>query len=63
MRGILIVACEKVAYQKPDIVLLKFNPNGDPGLDVITRLLESSSQTRIILLVTTEDLQLCAQAI
>jgi two-component system, NarL family, nitrate/nitrite response regulator NarL len=54
---------ETIACQKPDIILLKLNPNGEPGLDVITRLLETSSETRIILLTTTEDNQYCSQAI
>ena len=54
---------ETVACQKPDIILLKLNPNGEPDLDVITRLLETSSESRIILMTTTEDHQFCSQAI
>jgi two-component system, NarL family, nitrate/nitrite response regulator NarL len=54
---------EKVACQKPDVVLLKLSPNGNPGLDVITALLETSGHSRIILLVSIEDQQLCSQAI
>jgi two-component system nitrate/nitrite response regulator NarL len=54
---------ENIACQKPDIILLKLNPHGEPGFDVITRLLETSSETRIILMTTTEDNQFCSQAI
>jgi two-component system, NarL family, nitrate/nitrite response regulator NarL len=58
-----IMGLEMVEGQKPDIVLLKFNPSGDPGPEVITRLLETSSQIRIILMTTNEDLQVCSLAI
>jgi two-component system, NarL family, nitrate/nitrite response regulator NarL len=56
-------ALEMVSLQKPDIVLLKLNPAGDPGLDVIPRLLQLCGQIRIILMTTTDDLQICSQAI
>jgi two-component system nitrate/nitrite response regulator NarL len=57
------VGLEMVARQKPDIILLKLNPTGDPGVDVIPRLLEAWNQTRIILMTTTDDFQICTQAI
>ena len=57
------VAREKVACQNPDIILLKLNPQGDPDLEIIPRLLEISNQTRIILLISTEDFSVCSQAI
>jgi DNA-binding NarL/FixJ family response regulator len=57
------MALGMVASQKPDIILLKLNPAGDPGLDVIPRLLETCGQTRIILMTTTDDYQTCSQAI
>ena len=52
-----------VADQKPNIILLKLNPAGDPGLDVISRLIQTWKQARIILMTTTEDRQVCQQAI
>lgn len=54
---------EMVACQKPDIILLKLNNSGDLGLDVIHRILETWSQTRIILLTTNDELQTCIQAV
>jgi two-component system nitrate/nitrite response regulator NarL len=57
------VGLEMVARQKPDIILLKLNPAGDPGVDVIPHLLEAWNQTRIILMITTDDFQICTQAI
>jgi two-component system, NarL family, nitrate/nitrite response regulator NarL len=59
----LTIGLEMVASQKPDIILLKLNPIGDPNLEVITQLLETSSQTRIILMTTSEDKQVCSLAI
>jgi two-component system, NarL family, nitrate/nitrite response regulator NarL len=56
-------ALEMVASEKPDIILLKLNPKGDPGLDIIPRLLETCSQARIILITTTEDHEILSQAI
>jgi DNA-binding NarL/FixJ family response regulator len=52
-----------VADQKPDIILLKLNPAGDPGLDVISRLIKTWKRARIILMTTTEDPLVCLQAI
>jgi DNA-binding NarL/FixJ family response regulator len=57
------VGIEMVASQKPDIILLKLDPGGGTNLEVITKLLESSSQTRIILMTTSEDKQVCSLAI
>ena len=54
---------EIIASQKPDIVLLKLSVIGDLGMDIIPRILETSDQTRIILLITTDDLQVCSQAV
>jgi two-component system nitrate/nitrite response regulator NarL len=56
-------ALEMVASQKPDIILLKLNPSGDPDLNVIPSLLEACNQSKIILLTTTDDYQTCTQAI
>jgi DNA-binding NarL/FixJ family response regulator len=52
-----------VADQKPDIILLKLNPFGDPGLDVITRLLKTWNQARIILMTSTDEPESCIQAV
>ncbi len=52
-----------VADQKPDIILLKLNPAGNPGLDVISQLINTRKQARIILMTTTDDPQVCLQAI
>jgi len=52
-----------VADLKPDIILLKLHPAGDPGLDVISQLKRTCKEARIILMTTTEDLQVCLQAI
>jgi two-component system nitrate/nitrite response regulator NarL len=57
------LALDMIAHQKPDIVLLKLNPTSDPEVDIIPRILETWNQTRIILMVTTDDLQIRAQAI
>jgi len=54
---------EMVARQKPDIILLKLNAAGEPGLNVIPQLLEECSNTRIILMTTTDDFQTCSQAV
>jgi two-component system, NarL family, nitrate/nitrite response regulator NarL len=61
--GDSIQGLKVVADQKPDIILLKLNPAGEPGLDVISKLIETWKQARIILMTTTEDLQVCLQAI
>ena len=52
-----------VADQKPDIILLKLNPAGNPGLDMISQLINTWKQARIILMTTTDDLQVCLLAI
>jgi DNA-binding NarL/FixJ family response regulator len=52
-----------VADKKPDIILLKLNPYGDPGLDVISQLRKTWKQARIILMTSTDDQQSCLQAI
>ena len=57
------LALELIACQKPDITLLKLNPIGDPGLDVIPRIFDTCDQTRIILLITTDDFEVCSKAI
>jgi DNA-binding NarL/FixJ family response regulator len=52
-----------VADQKPDIVLLKLNPFGDPGLGVISEILKTRKQSRIILMTSHDEQQACLQAI
>ena len=54
---------EMVARQKPDIVLLNLSASGDPGLDVIPRLLEACCQTRVILMTINNDFQIYSQAV
>jgi DNA-binding NarL/FixJ family response regulator len=61
--GDSIEGLKVVTDQKPDIILLKLNPGGDPGLNVISSLKKTWKQARIILMTTTEDLQVCLQAI
>jgi two-component system, NarL family, nitrate/nitrite response regulator NarL len=56
-------ALELVSSLKPDIVLLKLNPAGNPGLEVIPLLFEAWRHTRIILMTTTDDYQMCLKAI
>ena len=45
------------ADMKPDIILLKLNPDGDPGLGVISQLLQICKNARIILMTTNDDRQ------
>jgi DNA-binding NarL/FixJ family response regulator len=54
---------DQIARKKPDIILFKINPLGNPNLDDITRVLETWGQGRIILLTTSDDIQTCAQAV
>jgi two-component system nitrate/nitrite response regulator NarL len=54
---------ELVSRENPDIILLKLNPAGGPGLEGISQLVKSCQHMRIILLTTTEDQQVCLQAI
>jgi two-component system nitrate/nitrite response regulator NarL len=61
--GDTITALEMVSSLTPDIILLKLHPSGDPDLEVIPRLLEACDQSRIILMTTTDDFQICSQAI
>ena len=61
--GDSIEGLKVVASQKPDIILLKLNPTGDLGLDVIAQLIKTWRQGRIILLTTTDDLQVCLEAV
>jgi two-component system nitrate/nitrite response regulator NarL len=70
-RGLIVVGdagdsiqgLKVVAAQKPDIILLKLNPAGDPCLDVISQLIRTWKPARIIMMTTNEDLQVCLQAI
>lgn len=61
--GDSIEGLKVVAHQKPDIILLKLNLAGDLGLDVISQLIKTWRQGRIILLTTTDDMQVCLQAV
>lgn len=54
---------EMIVRLSPDIILLKLNPAGDPGLDVIPHLLEICYHARIILMTDTEDDKTCSKAI
>ena len=54
---------EMVARLNPDIILLQLSDAEDLGLDIISHLLEACSHTRIILMTTTDDFQICTQAI
>jgi DNA-binding NarL/FixJ family response regulator len=61
--GDSIEGLKVVTDQKPDIILLRLNPGGDPDLNVISSLKKAWKQARIILMTITEDQQVCLQAI
>ena len=48
---------EMVTCQKPDIILLKIDPAGRIGLEIIQKLLQASSRSRIILLARLDEAQ------
>jgi two-component system nitrate/nitrite response regulator NarL len=54
---------EIVASLKPDIILLKTNPAGSIGLDIIQKLLKASSCSRIILLTRLDEAQVHIRAV
>jgi len=61
--GDSIEGLKVVTDQQPNIILLKLNAGGDPGLNVISALKKTWKQARIILMTITEDQQVCLQAI
>jgi DNA-binding NarL/FixJ family response regulator len=56
-------ALEIVTYQKPDIILLKVDPIGTIGLEIIRELLKASSSSRIILLARLDETPILLRAI
>jgi len=56
--GLEIVAC-----QKPDIILLKLNPTGNIGLEIIRELFKASSRSRVILLAELDEAQVHLRAV
>jgi len=54
---------EIVSYQKPDIILFDIHSSGDPGLDIIPRLIKTWDRGRLILLTSSEDTNLCLRAV
>ena len=46
---------EIVAFQKPDIILLKLDPAGNIGLEIIRELFKASSRSRVILLARLDE--------
>jgi DNA-binding NarL/FixJ family response regulator len=52
-----------VAAQKPDILLLRLNAAGDPGLDVIHQAIAAYRQVRIILLTGADEMQTSLEAV
>ncbi len=61
--GEAIEALEIVACQKPDIILLKVDPNGSIGLEIIRELFNASSGSRIILLARIDEAQIHLRAV
>jgi DNA-binding NarL/FixJ family response regulator len=61
--GASIQGTNIVADQKPDIILLKLNPAGYPGLDEISKLHKTWRLARIILMTTNDNQQSCLLAI
>jgi DNA-binding NarL/FixJ family response regulator len=61
--GASIQGTNIVADQKPDIILLKLNPAGYPGLDEISKIQKTWKLARIILITSTDNQQSCLQAI
>ena len=53
---------EMVTCQKPDIILLKIDPAGRIGLEIIQKLLQASSRSRIILLARLDEAQIYSRA-
>jgi two-component system, NarL family, nitrate/nitrite response regulator NarL len=56
-------AIEIVTYQKPDIILLKVDPIGTIGLEIIQELLKASSSSRIILLARLDEAPILLRAV
>lgn len=54
---------EIVASLKPDVILLKIDPAGSIGLDIIRMLLKVSSRSRIILLTRLDEAQVHMRAV
>jgi two-component system, NarL family, nitrate/nitrite response regulator NarL len=61
--GETIEAIEIVTCQKPDIILLKLDPNGSLGLEIIRELFNASSSSRIILLARLDEEQVHLRAV
>jgi two-component system nitrate/nitrite response regulator NarL len=54
---------EIVASKKPDIILLKLDPSGSIGLEIIRKLTNASSCSRVILLARIDEAQVLIKAI
>ena len=56
--GLEIIAC-----QKPDIILLKIDPVGSIGLEIIKELFKASNRSRVILLARIDEAQVHLRAV
>jgi len=56
-------ALEMVASQKPDIILLKLDPSGSLGLEIVQELFKASNRSRIILLARLDEDQVHVRAV
>ena len=56
-------ALEIVTSQKPDIILLKVDPIGEIGLDIVKELFKASSSSRIILLALLDEAPINLRAV
>jgi two-component system response regulator NreC len=54
---------EIVSRQKPDIILLKLDPIGSIGLEIMQELFKTSSSSRIILLARIDEVQVYFRAV
>jgi two-component system, NarL family, nitrate/nitrite response regulator NarL len=69
--GLDVVGCagesttglEMISRLQPEIVLLKLNSCGDPGLEVVPKILEACSHARIILMTIADDFETCTRAV